>query len=69
MNWAPRHCTLRFHEIGDLEIALACGVDSCCRDKETSNRFRQFSWSDQLRASQVIASFNQTGLGMRVAPG
>jgi hypothetical protein len=32
-------CTLRFHEIDDLEIALACGRDSCSHDKETSKRF------------------------------
>jgi len=31
--------TLRFHEIDDLEIALACGRDSCRHDKETSKRF------------------------------
>jgi hypothetical protein len=32
-------CTLRFHEIDDLEIARACGRDSWSHDKETSKRF------------------------------
>jgi hypothetical protein len=36
-------CTLRFHEIDDLEIARACGRDSWSHDKETSKRFWRFS--------------------------
>jgi hypothetical protein len=43
INGAPRpveRCTLRFHEIDDLEIALAAGVIVVVMiNKETSKRF------------------------------